>query len=240
MEQLSNSKQNIQYSLSIRFSSDGFSLSIYDELNKLLTLKTVSVLLFSLSEEEIVKLLIQETENLLNFQSIRLICESDNYSFVPATIFKEEDAGIFLQFNDKLNKNDRILFNRLPQFDMVNVFSIPKALKEALTNLYPDLIIEHHLSYFLTDKIKLQKENSLQIWVRPKFMDVIIMKNGNVILINSYTYLTSEDFVFFTLNLFEQLSLDTEKHKVKLYNLQKTSDIQRLIQKYVKYCEVID
>ena len=240
MEQFPGSKHIHQYSLSIRFSSDGFSLSIYDESNKLLTTKTVSSLLSSLSADEIVLLLLEDTETLLDIQHVRLISVSDSYVFVPVSIFREEEASVFLQLQEKLEKNNRVLFNFLPKWGMVNVFSMPRALFDALTELYPDVAIEHHLSWFLTEKIKLQSDSSIFIWVRSKTMDVIALKSGNVVLINSYHYQTPEDFIYFTLNIFEQLSFNTEKDKVKLFNVQTSTDLQKHLQKYLKHCEIAE
>jgi len=240
MEQFPGSQHIHQYSLSIRFSSDGFSLWIYDESNTLLTTKTVTSLLLSLSAEEIVLLLQEDTNALLDIRHVQLIYESDRYAFVPVSIFKEEEAGLFLQLQDQLEKNNKVLFNPMPKWDMVNVFSMPGALFEALTELFPGVIPAHHLSWFINEKIKLQSDSSIQLWVRPKIMDVVALKGGNIVLINSFVYHTPEDFTYFTLNIFEQLSFNTEKDKVKLFNVQTSADLQKHLQKYLKYCEIAE
>ena len=95
------------------------------------------------------------------------------------------------------------------------------------------------MSYFLTDKIKLRSETSVQIWVRPKVMDVVVIGGGNLQLINSFTYNTPEDFTYYTLNIFEQLSLDIESCKVKLYNTDGNYELQKLVQKYVRQLTVV-
>ncbi|HZK68408.1 MAG TPA: DUF3822 family protein, partial [Paludibacter sp.] len=174
MEKVSSTRDYNQYSLSIRFSSDGFSLSVYDELNKMLSIKKVSALLYSLSEEEIIRMLMHEPELQVNCKNIRLICELDTYAFVPASIFKSDEAELFLFYHDKKEKPEKVLYNELVAWDMVNVFSIPNNLKDALNQLFPDVMIEHHLSHFLTDKIKLRNETCVQIWVRSKIMDVVV------------------------------------------------------------------
>lgn len=237
MQNLYDTMHSNEYSLSIRLSSDGFSLCVYDESNSLLSTKKVSISLFSMSEEEINQLLILEKETQLNFKDIRLICESDNYTFVPAQIFKPEEARDFLLFQHELNKKDQILVNMLPVWDIVNVFCIPNALYNALTHLFPNSPIEHHVSWFLTDKVQFGSESNLQIWVRPKMMDVVVLTNGNLILINSFAYNTPEDFTYFTLNIFEQLSLETEKHIVKLFHLEKKRELLESLEKYIKHCE---
>ncbi|MEI7502288.1 MAG: DUF3822 family protein [Paludibacter sp.] len=239
MEEISNPNQNNQYSLSIQFNLDGFSLSILDISNTLISAKKVSIPLFSIPKIEITKSIEHEADGLLDYKNIRLICELDGYIFVPNALFEKGNETDYFLFEHKLDKNDCIITNNISNWETVNVFSIPKNLKEALNQLLPNSIIEHHLSYFLTDKIKLRNETSVQIWVRPKIMDVIVLCAGNLQLINSFTYNTPEDFTYYTLNIFEQLSLDIESCKVKLYNTDGNNELQKLIKKYIKQVEVI-
>jgi len=233
-------KEGVQYSLSIRFSSDGFSLSIYNELDKLLSVRKVTTALFKTTSEDIVKLLTEETETFLNMKSTRVICETDLYTLVPAAIFKAEEASLYLNFHDKRDKTDRILFNRLSQRDIVNVFSIPNALNVAINQLYPGSTIEHHISWFFNEKLNRQTDNSVHIWVRPEVMDVVVLTNRNVILANSFAYETSEDFVYFTLNIFDQLVLNKDEYKIKLYNTKNQTDIQDCLKKYIKCCQTME
>ena len=238
MEEVSNPIQNNQYSLSIRFNLDGFYLSVLDISNTLISDKKVSIPIYSTPKAEIAKIIEREADGLLDYQNIRLICELDGYIFVPNALFEKENETDYFLFEHKLDKSDCIISNNISSWETVNVFSIPKNLKEALNQLFPATSIEHHLSHFLTDKIKHRNESSVQIWVRPKTMDVVVLNGGNLQLINSFTYNTAEDFTYYTLNIFEQLSLDIENCKVKLYNVDGNNELQKLAQKYVKYLTV--
>jgi len=231
MEQPNDSTEIKQYLLSIRLSSDGFRLSVFDESSVLLTSKKTSNSLFSLSSDEIIKIITPDVQ--LNYRTVRLICESDRYLFIPASIFRSEEAADMLHFQFKPVKTDQIILNRIPKWDTVNVFSIPKSVHIALTKMFPDAIIEHHLSYFLTKFIKLQNGNSVYIQVRNNIMDVVIITNGGIQLINSYSFNTPEDFTYYTLNLFDTLSLDTENCKVFLYNSDNKPELQKTLEKYL-------
>jgi len=231
MEQPNDSTEIKQYLLSIRLSSDGFRLSVFDESSVLLTSKKTSNSLFSLSSDEIIKIITPDVQ--LNYRTVRLICESDRYLFIPAPIFRSEEAADMLHFQFKPVKTDQIILNRIPKWDTVNVFSIPKSVHIALTKMFPDAIIEHHLSYFLTKFIKLQNGNSVYIQVRNNIMDVVIITNGGIQLINSYSFNTPEDFTYYTLNLFDTLSLDTENCKVFLYNSDNKPELQKTLEKYL-------
>jgi hypothetical protein len=219
------------YKLSIRINSDGFSLLINDEFNSLLSTQHVSTALVSLSVEEIVRIISVETP--YYYKSVTVICESDSYIFIPTPFFKQTEAMDYLYFQHKKEKNERVLYNYVSDWDTVNVFSIPVTLEQALSRLFPESIIEHQLSWLLKNKIKPQHANSLSIWVRSKMLDVIALKNGKLQLLNSFNYQTTEDFTYHALDIIEQLSFDIEKCDVFLYNSEKKPELGIMLGKYL-------
>jgi len=233
MEPYTDSTISNQYSLSIRISSDGFSLSVVDGSDSLISTKIIPTILTSLSAEQITTLINKETQ--INYRNIHLIYESDIYTFVPAPVFRSNEAAEYLNFQqNKTTKNDIVLYNYLPVWDTVNVFAIPKAIQAALSQLFPNTIIEQHVSYFLSTKVKTQHENALFIWTRPKTLDIIAFKNGKLYLLNSYLYLTAEDFTYHTLNIIDKLSIDTDKCKVGLFNAEKKPELKKTLEKYLE------
>jgi len=233
MEPYTDSTISNQYSLSIRISSDGFSLSVVDGSDSLISTKIIPTILTSLSAEQITTLINKETQ--INYRNIHLIYESDIYTFVPAPVFRSNEAADYLNFQqNKTTKNDIVLYNYLPVWDTVNVFAIPKAIQAALSQLFPNTIIEQHVSYFLATKVKTQHENALFIWTRPKTLDIIAFKNGKLYLLNSYLYLTAEDFTYHTLNIIDKLSIDTDKCKVGLFNAEKKPELKKTLEKYLE------
>jgi len=221
-----------QYFLSIRLSAEGCNLSVFDESGALLSTKKVTKSVYALSTDEIIALMTEET--LLNYRTVRLICESDSYTFIPAPIFKKEEAADLFHFQFKQVKTDQIILNRIPKWDTVNVFSIPKTVYNALAHVFPDAIIEHHLSYFLSEYVKPLPESCVYIEVRGSVMDVVVITKGAIQLINSYTFNTSEDFTYYTLNLFDKLSLDTENCNVVLFNGEKNTELQKMLELYLE------
>jgi len=233
MEPYTDSTISNQYSLSIRISSDGFSLSVVDGSDSLISTKIIPTILTSLSAEQITTLINKETQ--INYRNIHLIYESDIYTFVPAPVFRSNEAAEYLNFQqNKTTKNDIVLYNYLPVWDTVNVFAIPKAIQAALSQLFPNTIIEQHVSYFLSTKVKTQHENALFIWTRPKTMDIIAFKNGKLYLLNSYLYLTADDFTYHTLNIIDKLSIDTDKCKVGLFNAEKKPELKKILEEYLE------
>jgi len=232
MEQPTDSTMMKQCRLSIRLSSEGFNVSVFDESGGLLSSKKVSMSLYSLSTDEIIKRLTPETE--LNYRTVRLICESDTYTFIPAPIFKTEEAADLFHFQFKPIKTDQIILNRIPKWDTVNVFSIPKIVYNAISHLFPEAIIEHHLTYFLSECVKSQNNDSVYIEVRSNVMDVIVLSKGGIQLINSYSFNTAEDFTYHTLNLFDKLPIDADNCSVTLFNAEKRPELQKTLELYLE------
>lgn len=220
------------YNLSIRMHSDGFSLSVVEDSGLLLSGKEVKTSLFSLPTSEIAKILLAETE--INYNKIKFICETDNYLFVPTTLFDANESSHYLSFQHKIHKNESILFNSIPAWDTVNVFSIPTHLKNAINSLFPDAVIEHQMSWLLSERVKMTQDDTINIWIRNKSMDLIVMKSGKLHLLNSFTQQAPEDMTYHTLNVIEQLSLDVENCKVFLHNADKSPDFEKLLSKYLQ------
>ena len=230
---------NNNYSLSIRVSSDGFSLSVLDQAGGVLVVREVSALLFQMQKDEIITLF--ETKMGVvpsDYSEVQLIVETDLYVFVPSPIFKTENIDDYFYFQHPKDKTQIVLFNRILNWDTVNVFSLPLEVNEALNKLFPDLAVAHQLSYFLSEKRK-TKEDGIYIWVRPKVLDVVVLKSGMLSLINSFAYQTAEDFTYYVLNIFDQLKLDTETIAVKLYQRNNSKDFKNMISMYVNRCEIV-
>lgn len=237
---LENLELNNNYSLSIRLSPNGFSLSILDQAGMLLVAREVSATgLFQMRKAEIIELF--ETKMGVtpsDFNDMQIIVESDLYVFIPDTIFSVQHINDYFHFEHEKDKTQVVLFNRIASYETINIFSIPLELNEVLNKLFPDSAPVHHLSYFLSEKIK-TNEDGIHIWVRPKMLDAVVFKSRTLSLINSFSYHTAEDFTYFVLSIFDQLKLDTEKVAVKLYQQNNAGDFKNLISMYVKCCDIV-
>jgi hypothetical protein len=221
-------------SLSIRFGSDGFSLFILDQAGNALIQRRVSEPLFQMQKDEIISLFeTQSGINPVDYSEIQLVVESDVYVFVPAPIFNIQHIDDYFYFQHPKVNRQIVLFDRVENWDAVNVFSVPAQLNEALSQLFPDTAVRHQLSYFLSEKIR-TKADGVYIWMRPKIFDAVVVNSKTLTLLNSFAYNTAEDVAFFVLSIFDQLKLDTETTAVQLYQRNNSDKLKELIASYVK------
>jgi hypothetical protein len=230
-----------KYNLSIRFQSDGFTLFVSDGNHQNISNKTVKAAISEMSETEIIDLLSKESELQLNYLTVRIICESNCYSFIPYPFFNKEEMTDMLKLQHPiLKKTETVLFNLLEAWDAVNIFSVHPALASVLQQVLPEIKIEHHLTAFLTDKIEMHNEKCMHVLIRPEKMDVIVLKENNIQLINTYNYDSPEDFTYYIISIIEQLHLGTEECRVFLHSSEKSKEFCNLIGKYVKNCIIVN
>lgn len=230
---------NNKYTLSIRVSSDGFFLSISDNAGTVLVSKNVPVQLFALTAGEIVSLFQHESPILdADYNDVRIMVETGQYVFVPEALFVPQETDTYFNFQFAEDKNNVVIFNRVEEWGVVNVFSLPVALNEALNELFPDEVAVHQMTYILTAKIR-SNEDSLYVWIRPEAFDVVVLKDKKLLLMNGYQYNTPEDVAYYVLSIFEQLDLNIENTMVRLYQREKISQYHSLISQYIKNCEVL-
>ncbi|MEI6752641.1 MAG: DUF3822 family protein [Paludibacter sp.] len=217
--------------LIIKIDAEGFSLSVFDKPNHLLSGKRIEIDIFNLEREELHDLLKSETD--LNTDKVEVIVESYQYCIIPLDIFRLEDAVDFLLFEHKPTQTDSILYNKIPDFGIVNVFAIPNSVLDVVNKLFPNSAIEHHISRFITDNISLQHENCIYCNTKNKKFDAVVIKNSRLTLINSFEYKTPEDFLYFVLNLYDKLSLNQQKHPVYLLNNINNQNVEKLLKTYL-------
>jgi hypothetical protein len=219
------------YNLSIRISSDGFSLSVFDKENLLLSSKKINASLFTMSLDEVIQFIDNETQ--LNYSSVRFICETESYTFIPQDLFKPEYAADLLRLEHKPAKNESILFNNISTWEAVNTFAIPGTIHNAISLLFNNATIEHHLSWFIDEKVQRKSETCLYCWNRNAIFDVIVLSDGKLQLINSFKYRTPEDFTYFMLNIIDKLTLDLNKSTAHLFNFENKPELGIMLEKYI-------
>jgi len=221
------------YNISIRFNSNGFSLYIFDKGNVLITSKQITASLSSISKSDIVHILENELNTYIQNKDIELIVESDQYTLVPNSLFKSEDAQGLLHFQFKPIPSSSIIWNMVFGEEVVVIFAIPSSLEQALLALFPYISITHHISHFIKTTTE-NNINGVHIWTRDSKMDVVVIDNGKLTFCNSFVYQTPEDFTYHTLNIYEQFKLDTEAFITHIYNEGKKTELTDLVKMYVK------
>ena len=209
------------YFISIQVSLDGFSFCTLDPVrNKYIQLRHIP---FSRNESLVqqIEKCFEETELLnLPFKKTFVLIPSRHSTLVPSAIFKPEKKEEWLNFCVQHENDQLTFFNKVKMADAFNVFAVPAAVYTIINRQFPDPqffhqhtpIIENGLSARATSN----ESASLMIHLNKDFFDVVVFEKGRLQLCNSFPIRSDNDFIYFTLLIFEQLKLEPAQTEVIL------------------------
>lgn len=177
-------------------------------------------------------------ENLLHtpYEEVSVIHRNDLYCLVPKPLFDKEELPNYLKFNTKLLANDEIVFDELPNNDLVCVYVPFTNINNYLFECFGEFEFIHN-SLVVIQTLLQQKSNKTFCYahVSPKFLDIIVMEQRELVLYNQFEYKTKEDFLYYVLFTYEQLGLDVETVKLKLFGtVEEGDELYTICYKYLK------
>ncbi len=178
-----------------------------------------------------------------SFASVLAIYQNELSSLVPKELFDEKNSADYLKFNAKILKSDFISHDNIDICKSVNVYVPLVNVNNYLFDQF-GIFDYKHTSTILIDSV-LKKERSsedtkLYINVSEFSFELIAVKNGELLLYNSFEYSTKEDFIYYILFTLEQLQLNPEIVKVKLSGMIKKDDeLYAILYKYIRYVEFV-
>ncbi|APZ47783.1 hypothetical protein BW723_16410 [Polaribacter reichenbachii] len=228
--------------LSIQFSLDGFSFCISDlESNQDLffteylfdeTLNSPVDLLNKI--ESIFK---SDTNLQQEYAKIEAIHQNNLSTLVPNDYFDEGSLESYLKYNIKTLKNDFITFDGLSNIDAKNVYIPFVNINNYLFQNFGEFEFKHHITVLIDKLIAINNsnENVMYINVSKNNFDIIILKDKKLILSNSFTYTSKEDFIYYVLFTAEQIQLNTEEFNLYFTGeINSESDIYKIAYTYIK------
>jgi len=234
MSESENTNNNI-LNLSIRVTTDGFSLSSYNPSHTLGSNKTASANIWEISELELLNLLSDEEIFQLSYNSVRLIVETDYYALIPEAFYSEALASQFIfGMRDSTPKNFKTISNRLLAWNAVLVYAIPKAVHATFGKILPDVETEHHVLAYINDSVPLDGGTSVHINIRKNSFDAVVLKNGALQMINTYNAENNEDIAYYVLKIYDQLQLSAEECPIQVQCHKSKTALITVLKKYIK------
>ncbi len=224
--------------LSIRFRPDGFSLSFIDNQNNTLTSRFVDCKPFELSAAVLTNLLKSQNETTGNAFALKVTCETQPYIFVPDDLFIPEHANSYLEFaGHKKTENYKALFDKLNVWKTNNIFIVSESFNEAINQLAEGTPVHHHITELIqTYGLETVTTNSLYIYCSKEHIDVIAIKSGKPVLINSFHASTPEDIAYYALLVSQEYELNAEACKITVLNNSSVENISSVLKSHATDC----
>jgi len=234
------------YKLSILINQGGLSFCISNVENA----KIVYLSTDKFSEEKNPEYLGKQVEHHIEYKlgeyknqikEVVAIYANALYTFVPRPIFDEKNLTDYLKYNIKILQTDIPAVDELQESPVNTVFIPYTNINNYLFEKFGAFTFTHAASLLVNIALKnANTENSVFINLQDHSFDICVVKNKKMILCNSFPKACAEDFVYYTLFVFEQLLLDTEETPISLMGeIHKNTPDYQLLYKYVRHINFI-
>ncbi|MFQ3296821.1 MAG: hypothetical protein ACI9WV_000430 [Patiriisocius sp.] len=211
-------KTTIENKLSIQFNLDGFSFSIYNTTSK----REVYFCAYEFENSQAtpenlflkIKEIFKNDIQLQNdFISVKVIHQNNLSVLVPNRFFNEKDLASYLNFNIKKLAIDFITFDDLKQLDSKNIYVPYVNINNYLFQNFGEFEYQHHSTVLIEKllKIEAKKEKKMHVNVSKTTLDIVVVENSKLLLFNTFSFNSEEDFIYYILFVAEQLNLDTKE-----------------------------
>jgi uncharacterized protein DUF3822 len=230
------------HKLSIQVSLNGLSFCALDTIgNKIIS---ADRLVFEKSlapdelQENLKSLLEKHQLTTKDFSEVVVVHNNGLFSFVPKSLFNIDELANYLKFNTKILANDHIAHDTLESYDLVNVYVPFVNINNYIFDLFGEFEYKHNgtvLVQALLNTPSAAKEPICYVHVGENQMEITVISQKRLLLYNSFIFHTNEDFIYYLLFTLEQLQLDTETTKLKLFGSIEEGDLMYdLCYEYVK------
>ena len=228
--------------LSVQISLTGLSFLISDVDSKKLQFYSEEKFENSRTPEELLLNLessfVKHNELQTNFDEVVVIYATNIYSLVPLSLFDASKASEYLKFNSKILANDYIAHDIIENYEVAIVYVPFININNFLFDRFGSYQYFHGCSILLKHVLDTQKHSEghkAYIHVLEDTFDHIILNNGKLLLCNSYSYKTPEDFIYYILFCFEQLKLNPDTAETLIIGLQSENDpLFKIAYKYIR------
>ncbi|MBC7000080.1 DUF3822 family protein [Cytophaga sp. FL35] len=228
--------------LSIQVSLNGLSFCVFDSVSNKIIKTQNQVFEQTLNPYQLLK----ELKQMLNkyqlttqkFTEVVVVHRNQLFGLVPKPLFDENELANYLKFNTKILANDHLAFDEIDSHDMVNVYVPFVNINNYIYELYGEFTYKHNGTVMAESLLKGQSKaiNPIcYVYVLENQMDVTILDQKQLVLFNSFTFHTKEDFLYYLLFTLEQLKLSTETIPLKLFGaVEEDDELYKLCYIYVK------
>ena len=232
--------------LSIQISLNGLSFCVLDSIGNTIVLQESIRFSEELIPFQVLKNLQEFLEKnditKMSFSDVTVIHRNTLFSLVPKALFNEKELANYLKFNAKILANDHISFDEISNYDLITVYVPFVNINNYIYELFGEFEYKHNstvLIQSLLNNFNGGKDPICYVHVLEQQMDVIVISNKKLLLYNSFNFHTKEDFIYYLLFTIEQLKLDTETLKLRLFGtIEEGDDLYHITHKYVRNVDV--
>ncbi|VXA99323.1 conserved hypothetical protein [Flavobacterium sp. 9AF] len=231
--------------LSIQVSLSGLSFCVFDLITKkVIAYNNVEYAKNSVIEEQLWKIFIDHTILSNSYDEILVLHDNALNTFVPEVLFDSQHLGSYLQYNVKVFDTDFFSFDRIDNYGINNIYVPYVNINNFLLDQFKSFEYKNVNSIVVKKVLDISignDEKEVFIHVQKDHFEIIVVKNQQLLLFNSFEYNTPEDFIYYILFTYEQLQLSAETIEMHLFgNITESDDYFKLAYKFIRNCRLLD
>lgn len=169
---------------------------------------------------------------------VTLVVDTPRYTLVPDTLYESFKREDYLSFNHEIPKGESVEGFPLRTRGMVILYSFPALLRQLLVRKYPAVKVLPSVAGLLEASFSVfrnKDSKSIMVNVKQESFDLVVMEENKLVLLNTFPFKSSEDFLYYLLFTCEQLGLNTETMQLMVAGeVDKRSGLMKLMEKYVR------
>ncbi|SHF57278.1 Protein of unknown function [Salegentibacter echinorum] len=168
---------------------------------------------------------------------LKLIFDHSLYSFVPKTLFKEENASDYLKFNTKILQTDFIANEEIGNTGIVNIYIPYTNIINFFFEKFGEFEYQHLTSILTKTLLSYTTNTEPQVYahVKDKEFDLLVLESEKVLLCNTFQFNEKEDFLYYLLFTAEQLNLDPQNFQLYLLGaIDDSSPLYKIAYTYIR------
>jgi hypothetical protein len=147
------------------------------------------------------------------YHSLHVIAVSEKYTMVPDSVFSENGKDLLFSFcfQSGNDNNRRVLFQPLKPFGSVLLYDIDNEVYEFTVRSLVNPQFIHFMSPMLLswrNKSVASYPRQMYIVIHDAIMDIVCFEHGEILFMNTFSYDTETDIVYFIMYVCKQLSLN--------------------------------
>ena len=129
-------------------------------------------------------------------------------TFVPKSLFDSDNIASYLQYNVKVFETDFFAVDEINTYEINNVYVPFVNINNFLLDQFESFNYKNTNSILvqkILDKSKNIDEKQVFVHFQENHFEIVVVKNQELLLFNSFHYSTAEDFIYYLLFTCEQL-----------------------------------
>lgn len=235
------------YDLSILIGVDRFSFLVSDPQQNILLLRSYPFLpnINQLKDlgDSLKDIYINDESLKQSYRSVRVCILNQKNTLIPSDLFVADQKEVYLKNIIPDLEGNSVYFDSLKPLGIVNVYAVNTTFVNQLYGYFPNMEVHHSATSLILGHRKIAENRTgrqICLNVRQGILQISLFDNKELLFYNSFTYESSQDFIYYVMLVFDQFKLKPEGNTVHISGqIIQDSEIYHLLFRYIRHLEMM-